>query len=50
MPTEKTYGGKDYDHFYGRTRGDMKAEAKWKEGKDKKEHRERQKKIKDKEI
>ena len=46
MPTEKTYGGKDYDWSKGRTMGDMKAEAKWKEGKDRKEHRERQKKDK----
>ena len=46
MADKRVIGGNDYDHFYGRNREDMKAEAKWKESKDRKEHQERQKKDK----
>ncbi len=46
MPTRKVYGGKNYDWNYGRTRDDLKAEAKWKESKDRKERQEQDKRNK----
>ena len=46
MTEKRVCGGKGYDQSKGRTMDDMKAEVKWKERKDRDEHRERDKKEK----
>lgn len=46
MSEKRIIGGKDWDWNYGRNRSDMKAEAKWKESKDRKETKERKDKNK----